>query len=167
MRNTSSTSILCRFEGASLIEVLIGLVIVVIASIATLTYFSSALGAVNKTGNRRAALEQVRQRLEQVAEAPLSTLPPRDGQLYWCDDTDTSGNSCTSWIASGTPVSQTVPVDNLPSQQMQTSVQMINDPAAGTGTLDVLELGVKVWFTSNTGTDDDFNRVYVKTLRTP
>ena len=156
-----------RQHGVSLIEILIGLVIVVVASIGTLSYFSYALGGVGKTGNRRAALERVRQRLEQVAEAPLSTLPPRDGQLYWCNDVNTNGNPCTSWVAFATPVAQQVPVDDLPSQRMETSVQMVNDSSANTDGLDTLVLGVKVWFTASTATDNNLNRVYLRTLRSP
>ena len=156
-------------KGVSLVEVLIGMLIVVLASIGTLTYFSSALGNVNKQGNRRAALERARQRLEQLMETPANQLPPQDGQTYWCQ----VGNPCTSWVQSSTPISQTggIQVDDLGGLRMETSAQFVNDtsndPSGGPPTLDTYELGVKVWFIPNSPADDDFHRVYLKTLRTP
>ena len=154
-----------RHKGMSLVEVLIGIVIVVVASLATLSYFVHGLRGIGKAGNRRAALERARQRLEQLMAANLGQLPPLDGQLRWCS----SGSPCTSWVTSATPVAQTIAVDDLPSQRMETTVQFIDDPAAGTGTAnrDTLALDVKVWFIRGSTIDNEFNRVYVRTLRTP
>ena len=53
-------------SGVSLVEILIGILIVVIASIGTLSYFSSVLGNVGRQSNRRAAIERARERLEQL-----------------------------------------------------------------------------------------------------
>ena len=155
-------------RGVSLVEVLIGIVIVVLASLGTLMYFSYSLGGIGRQSNRRAALERARQRLEQLIVANSSQLPPQDGQLYWCNDSNTTGAACTSWVPSATPIPQTVgPVNNLTGVPMQTSVQMIDDLSAGTATLDALEFGVKVWFVPGTTADDNFHRVYIRTLRTP
>ena len=148
--------------GASLIEVLVGLLIVVIASVATLSYFAFALGGINKQGNRRAALERGRAQLEQLMDAPITRIQPADGQPYWLT---CAGTPCT-WTLSAVRATQSVTVDDLPSQTMETTVQWVDDPSAGTATNDTLALGVKVWFTASAA-DDDFNRVYVRTLRTP
>ena len=157
-------------RGATLIEILIGIIIVSIASIATLTYFSYAKGGVGKTGNRRAALERARQRLEQMTEANTDDIkPPVDGQMYelFC-----TGTPCT-WSLSGAPVTesslvgQATTADDLPSH-IAATVQWRDDPSAGTTTLDdTLEFAVRVWYTPDFSAQDDFNRVYVKTLRTP
>ena len=154
--------------GVSLIEVLISMLLIVLASIATLQYFGPTKGYIAKSGNRRAALERARQRLEQLMEAPSATLPPQDGQLYWCT---TAGNPCGGWTASGTPLAQTggVPVGNLQgTQPLQVSVQAIHDPAAGTPVtnFDTTEFSAKVWFLPGPAIDDDFHRVHVRTLRT-
>ena len=161
-------------RGVSLIEILIGIIIVSIASIATLTYFAYAKGGIGKTGNRRAALERARQRLEQIMSSPLSQLPPLDGQIYWCNNTiPLSGTPepCSSWVPSGAPVPQTgIKVDDLTGLRMETSIHAIHDPSSGTPitTLDTMELSAKVWFVPGPPfTDDDFNRVHVRTLRTP
>ena len=160
-----SQSTIMQKNGVSLIEVLLGLLVVTIASIATLTYFSSALGNVNKQGNRRAALERARQRLERLMEVNATTIQPTDGQLYFV--------SCNNAGACGPPVlvnpNNTVAVDDVPSLPLQSTVQCIHDPAAGTpnGTCDVLELSAKVWFIPGSNLDDDFNRVHIRTLRTP
>jgi prepilin-type N-terminal cleavage/methylation domain-containing protein len=148
-------------SGVSLVEVLIAIVIMLIAAIGTLTYFALGLGGVNKQGNRRAALERARQRIEQVLAAPTDTLP-LDGRRHWCRQ----GNPCTSWVLSDVPVTQPVAVDDLPDQRMETLVQWVDDPASLTPAPDALSVGVKVWFTSNPA-DDDFNRVHLRALRTP
>ena len=154
-----------RRNGVSLIEILIGLLIVVVASIATLTFFSYALGGVGKTGNRRAALERARQRLERLMEVSVSTIEPVDGQLYFV--------SCNNAGACGPPVlanpNETVSVDDLPVQNLVSTIQCLHDAASGTptGTCDVLELSAKVWFMPGSTVDDDFNRVHIRTLRTP
>lgn len=152
-------------SGVSLIEILLGLLIVTIASIATLTYFSSALGNVGKQGNRRAALERARQRLERLMEVSISIIKPADGQLYFV--------ACNNAGACGPPVlgnpHETVPVDDFPVQPLWSTVQCIHDTTAGTpnGTCDVLELSAKVWFMPGSNLDDDFNRVHIRTLRAP
>ena len=149
-------------RGVTLVEVLIWTLIVIIASIGTLNYFAYGLGGVGKSGYRRAALERTRERLEQLMAANVTPMtPPQDGAAY---SVTCSGGSC---VWSSTSVSETVSVDDLSSQKLAATVQWVNDPSSGTTTLDTLALGVKVWFTKNTATDDDFNRVYVRTLRTP
>lgn len=159
-------------RGVSLIEVLIGLLLVVLASIATLTYFAYARGGIGKQGNRRAAVERARERLEQLMAAPSSALPAlsvlADGVVRWCNDAATDGSPCTSWTTSATPVAQTVPVEDIGAARMETTIQYIDDPAAGTATPDVLELGVKVWFMPGANPPDtNYHRVHVRTLRTP
>ena len=158
-------------RGATLIEILIGIIIVAIASIATLSYFSYAKGGIGKTGNRRAALERARQRLEQLMEADVTSItPPADGAQHWFTCT---GTPCTWSAPSAVLVTQNVSVEDLPTQPIESSVQWVDDPSAGTSgpsgavIYDALAFDVKVWFTSNFGADDDFNRVHVRTLRTP
>ena len=171
----------CRFDeaglrqrlrssaGVSIIEVLIGILIVVIASIGTLTYFGYGMGNIRKQGNRRAALERARERLEQLMADNISQLPAQDGNCYYC-----AVATCitTSWIAyaCGTtpPAAETnILVENQANMRRETTAQFIDDQYAGTDTLDVYEFSTKVWFTKNTGADDDLNRVYIRTLRTP
>lgn len=165
-------SLLHNRRGVSLIEVLIGMVIVVIASIATLTYFSYGLGGIGKTGNRRAALERARERLEQLMASSIAQLPPKDGGCYACTtDPNDPTAVCTevSWTAYGcgtAPPADIVPVEDQGTLRRETVAKFIDDPSAGTGGLDVYEFGVKVWFTDTTS-DDDFSRVHVRTLRTP
>ena len=158
-------------RGVGLIEVLIGLVLIVVASLATLSYYSYALGGVGKQENRRAALEIARQRLERLMEANIDCVAGTDSSdatLYWLT---TAGAipPCT-WGRTpnaGSPVWESVAINKLPSgPRMQTTVQRISDPSAGTITLDTVELSIKVWFTPNTGMDDNFNRVHLRTLRT-
>jgi type II secretory pathway pseudopilin PulG len=154
-------------RGVSLVEVLIGILIVVIASIGTLTYFAYGLGGIGKQGNRRAALERARERLEQLMAANIDNIKPPAGDenVYWvsCDGACTRGGVVG---VDGNP-SNPVSVDDLPSQPIEATVQWKNDPSAGTDTLDTLELGVKVWFMPNSTVDDDFHRVHIRTLRTP
>ena len=154
-------------RGVTLVEVLIAFVIIVVASIGTLTYFAMGMGNVGKTGNRRAALERSRERLEQFMASAIADLPPRDGSCYAC-----AAGTCTaaSWVAYGcvaTPPSDVIPVEDQGDLRRETFAQFVDDPSAGTtDDLDVYEFGVKVWFT-NTATDDDFHRVHLQTLRTP
>ena len=158
-------------RGVTLIEILIGMVIVAIASIGTLMYFSQAKGGIGKTGNRRAALERARQRLEQLMETNPTLISPADNNPHWLT---CSGSPCTWTLLNGRPgTPETIDVEDLGLQPIETTVQWQDDPSAGTSgsTQDVLELGVKVgfipgWDPSNAVTYDDFNRVYVKTLRT-
>ena len=157
-------------RGVGLIEVLIGIVLVTVASLATLTYYSYGMGGVGKQENRRAALEVARQRLEQLMEANITCVAgsdSNDGVKYWLT-LNGAIPPCT-WGRTkdaGIAVQENVAVGNLPNQPMETSVQWRDDePFAGTTTLDTVELSVKVWFTTNT-TDDNSNRVYLRTLRT-
>lgn len=156
---------MCGRNGVSLIEVLIGLIIVVIASIATLTYFSSALGNVGKQSNRRAALERARQRLEQLMAVDVDAIKPVDNQTYFvtCDAVGNCGP-----VTLGNP-NETVPVEDIPPQPIESTIQCQDDPSAGTpnSPCDVLELSAKVWFMPGSTIDDDFNRVHIRTLRTP
>ena len=172
-------------QGVGLIEVLIGIVLVTVASLATLSYYSYGMGGVGKQENRRAALEIARQRLDQLMAATLTNIAgsdptdPNYGKLHWLT-LDCSTNPCT-WGRTadtgtpGNPVPVPEPggvlVNQLQNQRMQTTVQRIHDTAAGTSatTLDTVELSVKVWFTTNTNpvTDDNnSNRVHIRTLRT-
>ena len=152
-------------RGVSLIEILVGILIVTVASIAALSYFSYGMGGIGRQGNRRAALERARERLEQLMAANVTDLEPSDQQPWWIT---CNGSPCV-WALVPVQATEPVPVDDLPAQQMETTVQWQDDPAAQTdeSTRDVLELGVKVWFTSNVGSDDDFNRVHVRALRSP
>ena len=155
-----------RQQGGSLIEILLGLIIVAIAAIGTLQYFAYGKGSIAKQGNRRAALERARERLEQLMAATVSGLPPQNGSLYYCS----SGNPCAAWtVVAGTPGTQSVTVDDLANQPMATTVQWVHDSSAGTpaATLDTIVIGVKVWFVPGSAVDNNFNRVYVRTLRTP
>ena len=159
-----------RNRGVTLIEILIGILIMVVASIGTLNYFAYARGGVGKQGNRRAALEQARQRLEELMAVPISQVQPavnkalaqNNQPLYWIA---CGGGACSAPTAAYVP--ETVSVDNLPAQRIESTVQWRDDAAAGTTTPDALELTVKVWFTQNINADDDFNRVHVRTLRAP
>ena len=157
-------------KGVSLIEVLVGMILIALISIASLSYFSSALGGIGKQGNRRAALERARERLEQIMAGSYSQIVPSvDSSLapgaqpkFWLS---CGGTNCTRTTAY---VPETVLVNNLLSQRIESTVQWKDDNSAGTiAAPDTLEAGVKVWFTPNTASDDDYNRVYVKTLRTP
>ena len=152
--------------GVSLIEILIGIVIVTLASIATMQYFAYARGGIGRQAHRRAALERARQRLEETLSVNLTSIqPPANNAFYWL----TCGGApvaCGPPVAA--PVTQNVSVDNLPAQPMETRVQCLHDPAATTSVTncDTVAIEVRVWFTNNTGADDNFNRVYVRTLRT-
>jgi len=151
----------------SLVEILIGLLIVIVASIATLTYFSSALGGVGRQSNRRAALERARQRLEQLMETTPGLITPADNNPRWVT---CAGSPCSWTLATAAPIpAEQVDVEDIGLQPMETTVQCIHDVAAGTpaDTCDVLELGAKVWFIPGSVTDDDFHRVHIRTLRTP
>lgn len=156
-------------RGVSLIEVLISIVIIVVASIATLTYFGPTRGYIGRSGNRRAALERARERLDQLLAAALTDLPgvdstlPQNAQpLVWL----TCGVSPCSWPSSNVAVAEPVDVEDQLGVRMETTFQWRDDPLANTTKPDTVELGVKVWFRAGS-VDDGFNRVYVKTLRTP
>lgn len=150
-----------------MVEVLIAILVVAVAAIAALSYFSYGLGGIGREGNRRAALERARERMEQLMAADVTALEPPGMGVYWLR---CAGSPCAWTLSTAAPSpSETVPVDDLPAQKIETTVQWVDDPAAQTteSNKDVLELGVKVWFTSNSGSDDDFNRVHIRTLRSP
>jgi prepilin-type N-terminal cleavage/methylation domain-containing protein len=157
-------------RGVTLIEILVSLVIIAVASIGTLQFFSQGMGGVSKQGNRRAAMEQARARLEQMMAVNAGTLTPVDGSLYYafCNTNPCTLNLTTVQTAEEVEV-------NGKNRKIESTLQLIDDPTsrelgdptAQTLGPDVLVLSVKVWFTSNTTLDDDFNRVLIQTLRTP
>lgn len=157
-------------RGVSIVEVLIAILIVVVASIGTLSYFASGLGGVGKQSNRRAAMERARERLEQLMATDVNAIKPVDNNPRWVKCT---GSPC-SWSSSTSAPSpaaiEKIPVEDIGLQPIETTVQCVHDEAAGTpiGTCDTLELGAKVWFLGSYPADNnDFHRVYLKTLRTP
>lgn len=153
-------------SAVTLIEVLISFVIIVIASIATLSYFGATRGYIGKTGDHRAALERARERLEQLLASDIAQLPPRDGSCYACADATCTAGSWATYGCGATPPADAIAVEDQGNLRRETFAQFVDDPAAGTAGLDVYEFGVKVWFTT-TATDDDFQRVHLQTLRTP
>ena len=152
-------------RGASLIEILIGIIIVTTASAGALVYYGHGMGRISRQGNRRAALERARERLDQLVAVSAATIKPpdNDNALYWVS---CAGGACTRTAAY---VAETVSVDNLPAQRIESTVQWINDLSAGTptSTSDTLALDVQVWFIRGSSARDDFNRVHIRTLRTP
>ena len=154
-------------RGVSLIEVMIGLTLLSLAVMASFNYLSGGLGNIMKQGNRRAALERARQRVEQLMAADISVVQPANANKQWL----TCAGAPCAWTPSGGQTFETnVSVNTgLANQQMETAVQWIDDPSAGTGAAvpDVLVFEVKVWFTSRFTQDDDNNRVYIRMLRTP
>ena len=155
-------------RGVTLIEVLLSIVLIAIASIATLTYFAYAKGGIGKTGNRRAALERARQRLEGMLASTITDMtPPADGQPYFVSCA--TGSPC-QWVL-GDP-NEKVEVEDLGLLPVKATVQWVDDPSAGTGVpptiiYDTLTFDVQVWFDPNTSINDDFHRVHIRTLRTP
>lgn len=150
-------------KGVTLIEVLVGMALLAVISIASLSYFSYGLGGIGRQGNRRAALERARERLEEIMAASPTPIKPSDIDVQ---HTVTCANgACTFSVTAETVSVQS----DLPLLPLVSTVTCRHDGAAGTpnGTCDVLEFAVKVWFTPNTNTDDNYNRVYLKTLRTP
>ena len=154
-------------HGVSLIEILIAIIIVVIASIGTLTYFSSGLGNIGRQSNRRAALERARQRLEQLMAAEVTgmTPPPGPRRFVTCASTGFCG-----------PPTQTEPnekidVEDIGPQPIRSTVECKDDAAAQTSTnlCDVIELTARVWFLPVTSTSTCVNTscVELRTLRTP
>ena len=143
------------------------MLIVVVASLATLRYFAYGLAGIGKAGNRRAALERARQRLEQLIAADSSLLSG-DENVHWVTCT---GTPCT-WTKFNSRVTESVAVDDLPSEPMETTVQKVNDPVSSTtpDQVHTVILSVKVWFTPNPNLDADDNnvkRVLVRSLRSP
>lgn len=153
-------------RGVSIVEALLGLAVVLIACLATLNYFAHALGGVGTSGNRRAALERARERLERLMAEPSGGVkPPADGQPHFIS---CPGALCA--VMNGNP-NETVPVDDWPAQPIETTVTWLDDvdtpPAPQVDEPDLLLFDVKVWFTSNAGLDDDANRVHLRTFRSP
>ncbi len=146
-------------RGVTLIEVLIAIVIIAIASVGMASQFSVGLGSVEKQGDRRGALELARQQMEQLLADPVTVLPPSDGTLYYCN---VSPCTSTSWVAGKPP--RTVPVTHLGAMPCEVTGQWINDTTTGVPARQTVEFGVKVWFAPGSS-DDDFHRVYLKTLR--
>ena len=155
-----------KSQGVTLVEILIGLVIVVVASVGTLTYFAYGLGNVGKQGNRRAALERARERLEQLLASNVDQLPPQDGVRYCCAAATCIKASWTACPTDPVSVADTVLVEDQGALRRETSAQFVDDPSAGTTTRDIYRFSTTVWFTKNSGANDDFNRVYLRTLRT-
>ena len=158
-------------RGVTLVEILFGIVIVLVVSIATLSYFAYAKGNVGIQGNRRAALERARERLEELMAAPVNqikpivngALPQNNQPQYWVS---CAGGVCTGPTANYVP--EVIPVNYLlQAQRIESTIRWKDDPSVNTTIPDVLELSVKVWFTGNTAADDNYNRVHVRTLRTP
>ena len=150
-------------RGVTLIEVLIGMVLIVVISLGSFVMFSSGLGHMKLSGDRRGALEAARAQLEKIVSANLGDIaPPANGDLRYVD---CSVDPCT---LSAAPVTENVTITNLGNRRMETTVQRIDDPAAGTLlTLDTIEISVKVWFTPFIGNNNDANRVEIRSLRTP
>ncbi len=154
-----------KTRGAGLVEVLIGILIVVIAAIGTLSYFSYGLGGIDREGNRRAAMERARERLELLSETGINNVvgrivPANSQGQFWLDCS--GGFPC---VASAGVVPEGVTVGNLPNPlDMWTTVQQLDEPTAGTLGLDLVQISVRVWFTQNR-VDDDHNRVILSTLR--
>ena len=154
--------ILKNEKGVSYVELLISMVLLVVVVLAALTYSSFGLGGVGKEGNRRAALELARAQLEQLMATNITAVRPPDLDLRWLT---CAGAPCV-WTLSDTATSQLVTVGTLANMPMVTTSQFINDPTTSTADPETVEFTVKVWFTLRTTVDDDFNRVYLRTLRT-
>ncbi len=149
-------------KGVTLIEVLVGIALIAVICITTLNYFSYGVGGIGRQGNRRAALERARQRLEELAATNATSIQPSDTNPHWL----TCAGSPCSWTIRNSVTPETIQVGTL-NQRMETTVQWVDDPSVTPGiTTDTLAIGVKVWFTSDT-TDDEYHRVYLRTLRTP
>ena len=157
---TSSRNVL-RARGATLIEVLICFVLIAIACIASLSYFGNTRGFIGRTGNRRAALERARERLEQLMQVDPNTIKPSDFVEHTIS---CAGGTCTI----PAPALEKVPVGGLPPQKIVSTIQCKHDPAAGTlgSTCDALEFSAKVWFTNDqTWPEAEDHRVHIRTLR--
>ena len=149
-------------RGASLIELLVAIVMVALAVICSLAFYSYGGGGIEKEGNRRAAAEFARSRIEELLAANVDTIRPLDANLRWLS---CAGSPCT-WTMSTAQVFEQVNVNSI-LRPMETTVQWVNDPAAlGAAGSDTLDLSVRVWYTSRAN-DDQYNRVLTKTLRTP
>lgn len=150
-------------RGVTLIEVLVGLVIIVVASVSALAFFSYGLGSLGREGNERAALERARERIEELIATDAAGLIPADGTARWLTCT---GQPC-SWTLAAAQTAETVNVNDSGALQILTSARWVDDPSLGTANLDLVEFDVRVWFTGNTAEDNDMHRVRMRTLRTP
>ena len=149
-------------RGVTLIEILVTIVFVAIAVMGALNFFSYGAGGIKIQGDRRAALQQASARLEELMASNGALVTPPNGTLRWVTCT---GSPCT-WNFFTTSTPETVPVNGLGNLRTETTVHWIDDPADTTATLDTLDLGVKVWFTSGS-TDDANHRIELHSLRTP
>ena len=147
-------------RGASLIEVLVAMAVITVAAISALSFFIYGMGGIARQGNRLAALERARERLEQLMAADINEVLPSDEDPHWVS---CSGSPC-DWQLSKDPVSEQVTVNDLTGQIMRTTAELKDDPTARTDTFDLVEFGVRVWFTPDL-VDDDYHRVYLRTLR--
>ena len=150
-------------HGVSLIEILIAIIIVVIASIGTLTYFSSGLGNIGRQSNRRAALERARQRLEQLMVAETSTLTPLSGGGVTRNDSGVCGPPSAN---------DQIVVEDIGPQPIRSTVECKDDPATATNIpCEILELSASVCFMPGCSvagpTGEEFRWVQLKTLRAP
>ena len=155
-----------RKRGYTLVEVLVGILVVAVAAIGALSFFSYGWSGIARQGYRRAAAERAREQMEELAAADVAAFAinnPSDGALYWliCN-----GSPCV-WTQSNVRVVDNVSLGGLFNGQREITAQRVHDRTTETppATLDAVELSVRVWFTANTGADDDFNRVQLKTLR--
>ena len=146
-------------RGVTLIELLIALVIIVLATICALSFFVYGKGNIEKQGNRRAALELARSRLEELMDANSDVIKPPDATERWLRCT---GSPCT-WSLFAARVTETVTVNGKESRVMETKVKW-SAPATGSPTSNLLEVDVRVWFTAGSA-DDNFHRVFLRTLR--
>ena len=151
----------CNPRGLTLVELLIAMVVLTLVSICTLAYFQYGLGGIHEEGNRRAALELARGRIEQLYAATFTSITPPSGTSRWLT---CSGTPCT-WTLSSTAATESVSVNGVAGRPMTTTATWIDDPAAA-GTDNLLLLSAKVWFRSGT-TDDDAHRVELRSLRAP
>ena len=151
-------------RGASLVEALMAMLLIVTACVATLAFFTFGMASISGEGDRRAALEIARGRMEELLAVSSSSIRPTDGQIRWLT---CAGAPCTWTISppAAPAFNDTANLNTLTNQRIETTSQWIDDPTAGTVGLDSLELVVKVWYTPNFGVDDEFNRVQMRALR--
>ena len=150
-------------QGFTLVEILTALVIIVVASISALSYFQYGLGGIHSEGNRRAALEIARGRMDQLLATDFSTIKPLAGstseRFLTC-----AGTPCV-WTQSTTAASESVSVNGVAGRKLQTTVKWRDDsPGNGTTDDDILEISVKAWYRGETA-DLDSNRVELRSLR--
>ena len=163
-------------RGVSLIEVMIAIVVIFVASIGALSFYTYGMAGVEKAGRRRAALERARQRMDAIMATPINQIAgtnPNDDDVWWLTDSTPNGTSHT-WVRSNVLTTETVIVDDMDGATgnpdppvMETTIQQRDDASDGNDpSLDTVLISVKVWYTGET-TDDDYNRVCIQTLRTP